>query len=508
MTSSMVTNVSAVKNGTYTAKTGAAGDYAGTGFHRILNTQTDKTSGNDAKIHTRTDQSSDQGKDDTEKIRKDNTSAKTDENGKMKSTDKTADETKQTDQTRADETQQTDQTQNTDKTQDTDKTDPETLATLQTAMLQAANQMIDAIAQALGISTDDVKSMMQQMNLSEVSVLQPDQLKNLVLSLTGNTDESSVLTDENLYGTMKNLYAMLQEVSTQVQNDTGISQEDLQNLLIQMQQKNMTGNAETVEGQKVQTDHLPVEDAKFLTNSEIAGQTVQGRETLSTGTQKEDSSKMAAEDELQKAQLQEEQIPGAQTASASQSETGNTNQFLQNFLQNTNQIADAQSTVAEAAKTAFSMADTQHIVDQIVDYMKVQVKEDTSQLEMQLHPESLGTLNIHLSSKEGVMTAQFTTQSEDVRAVIQSQILELRQNLEAQGVKVEAVEVTVANYSQDNTQMQNGQEESNFSGKKKSTRKINLNLDALTLDDTLQSSEDQLTAQIMKANGNTVDYTV
>lgn len=55
----------------------------------------------------------------------------------------------------------------------------------------------------------------------------------------------------------------------------------------------------------------------------------------------------------------------------------------------------------ESAAYAESSTQTQEIMDQIMDYMKVQLKPEMDQLEMQLHPETLGTLKIQLVSKGG-----------------------------------------------------------------------------------------------------------
>ena len=56
---------------------------------------------------------------------------------------------------------------------------------------------------------------------------------------------------------------------------------------------------------------------------------------------------------------------------------------------------------------------TQEIMNQILDYMKLQLNADTTNLEMQLHPASLGTLQIQLASKAGVESIQVTVQTHE-----------------------------------------------------------------------------------------------
>ena len=64
---------------------------------------------------------------------------------------------------------------------------------------------------------------------------------------------------------------------------------------------------------------------------------------------------------------------------------------------------------------------------QIMDYMKVSVKADSSELEMQLHPQSLGTLHIQMASRNGVVTANINAQNETVKAALQSQKVQLKE---------------------------------------------------------------------------------
>ena len=165
----------------------------------------------------------------------------------------------------------------------------------------------------------------------------------------------------------------------------------------------------------------------------------------------------------------------------------------------------AQALKAAEAEKAFLMTDTQEIMDQILDYMKVSVKPELTSLEMQLHPESLGTLHIQISNKEGAVTAQFIAQNESVRAVLESQMMELRENLEQQGVKVEAVEVTIAQYSLDRNP--DGNEASSDQGRRGRKGVRNLNLGEIDLDEEEDlTEEERLTAEMMQSEGSTVNY--
>ncbi len=142
---------------------------------------------------------------------------------------------------------------------------------------------------------------------------------------------------------------------------------------------------------------------------------------------------------------------------------------------------------------------------QIMDYMKITLKADTSSLEMQLHPASLGTLQIQIASKGGVVTANFITQNEAVKAALESQMVRLQESFEEQGVKVEAIEVTVQTHEFERNLDQGRGRNQGESSRRNRTRRIQLN-DTLPLEDLAE--EDTLTAQMMAAEGTTMDITV
>lgn len=187
-------------------------------------------------------------------------------------------------------------------------------------------------------------------------------------------------------------------------------------------------------------------------------------------------------------------------------QSGQENHFMQGGFGNS--IIQAQSMAQEVAdvQTSFQMPDTREIMDQIMDYMKIQMKPEMTNLEMQLHPESLGTLHIQISSREGVMTAQFTTQNAEVKAVLESQMMELKTNLEQQGIKVEAVEVTIAEYTLNQNFSGDTSGQNRQMGEQKKGRSV-IRIEDLDSELEELSPEEKLTAEMMQSEGTTVNYT-
>ena len=160
---------------------------------------------------------------------------------------------------------------------------------------------------------------------------------------------------------------------------------------------------------------------------------------------------------------------------------------------------------AEAANLAEADS-TENIMRQIMDYMKVQLKEDTSSLEMQLHPASLGTVQVQIASRGGAVTANFITQNEAVKTALESQMPQLIERFGEQGVKVEAIEVTVQSHAFERNLEQGGNRDrqNEEPARKGRVRRINLN-DTVSMES--MEEEDALAADMMAVSGNTVDYT-
>ena len=144
-------------------------------------------------------------------------------------------------------------------------------------------------------------------------------------------------------------------------------------------------------------------------------------------------------------------------------------------------------------------------MNQVIESIHVSVQPETSDIEMLLNPESLGTVNVHLSSKEGTVTAQFTTQNEQVKAILEDQMIELKETFEAKGVKVDNIEVQVQTnaFAQE---YENSRERNNQDEERTNRRARRINLNALEEMPEELTEEEAISVSMMEANGSTVDY--
>ena len=146
------------------------------------------------------------------------------------------------------------------------------------------------------------------------------------------------------------------------------------------------------------------------------------------------------------------------------------------------------------------------VVRQVVDAVKVIQKESLQSIEVQLNPENLGKLHITVSARNGVLTAEIATQNEQVKRAVESQMSMLKENLESQGIKVDAVEITVQSHAFEGGQNLQGNNSQQEKAGKEGKRHLDLSsLDELS-DDELSEDEAAAKNAVMNENSS-VEYT-
>ncbi len=160
-----------------------------------------------------------------------------------------------------------------------------------------------------------------------------------------------------------------------------------------------------------------------------------------------------------------------------------------------------------------SYVDTEDIINQIAEYVKIRQSESLSEMEISLNPESLGHIRLQVASREGVITAAITTENEAVRQALMVQAMTLKEELNEQGLKVEAVEVTVASHEFERDMKGGGEEAQNLF-----ERQVQKQLRRRIVVDSLEQAEEMLAHEelsdaerlqidMMAKSGNSVDFT-
>mgnify|MGYP002510594463 CR=1 FL=1 len=403
-------------------------------------------------------------------------------------------------------------TSDSDKTADTMKQDDRGIRDAgsdQTAeeVERAAKELVKDIADEMDVTPEEVEEAMAALGLTAVQLFDIGNLKQLLIEISGSADELALVTDEMLYGNLQNLLGTVDETLGGLQEALGLSEEELNTLVEQMISDNGESDTQPNTGQEVQDVPEPeLEGMKDYTVSvQRDGETVQMKVTVddASGSKsvREEVTDTASKEEVQAGHKMREQDASADSGRQDGNAAGSA------FMQTPDKLMEMSEAPA-SVNEGYQSAQTEDIMNQIMEYMKINLKADTQEMELRLHPASLGTVNVQIAAKDGAITAQFTTQNETVRAVIETQLIQLKEQFEEQGIKVDAVEVTVANHEYGQQFSQDNKDAERKQGKaSKGTRRINL--DEIGEDGEIEQMEEseRIAVEMMQANGSTIDYT-
>ena len=385
---------------------------------------------------------------------------------------------------------------------------------------QATNTVDNIIAktaEVLGISEDDLKEVLENLGLTAMDLANPQNVSMLVASVKADGDMMSLVTDEALTELVSEINEVVTSTLEEVSEELGI---DIGELTAKLEEaietpKNDVVTENVTPAANTNTEEVKAfdQEVKDFTAKEVVSDDNEVA-TVATTNQTNDTSDDAGES-LADSKNQNQSLTFTKNDKHESVRDNSVHNEAQAnaFNANVNNLNPQEVSVAPFGENTQSLSSTQlDVINQINEYMKTQIKADMSTLEMQLNPANLGAVNVALSSKDGNVTAQFTTQSELVKAALESQIMILKENLEQAGVKVNAVEVSVESHAfernLDEQSQNSGQEAKEEEEKRlrKATRRLNIN-DLFADDNSVELSEEEsLTAEMMQADGNVMDY--
>ena len=387
---------------------------------------------------------------------------------------------------------------------------------------KAVSKVTKALQESLDMTKEDLERAMELLGLSSAELLQPANITALLVEVTGVEDSLALVTDASLYETWQSLRETAGKLLEELADKLGVAPEEAAELL-----QNMTETAQQAAegmGQLVTDengDGTVLQNLADTATDESIKQSIPSAETMVDGDATEAipesvSAPEGASEEMDNRSEGKNDQPGGRQGNTAESGNGDSSRISGNEwnpamgqMEATDRPFQTEQTQRTDFLQEMSRAnETEEIARQILDHMKVQVKEGVSELEMQLHPASLGNVHVLLVAKEGNITAQFTAQTEAVKAALESQMVQLREQFEEQGIKVDAVEVAVSNHQFEKQYQGDEQREFQRNDRNKvRTRRINLEeLEDEELD-LLLTDEEKLQADIMKKNGSTVDFT-
>lgn len=365
------------------------------------------------------------------------------------------------------------------------------------AVSEAESRIEDAVKKELGLSDEELEAMLAELGFCAADLAVPGNVALLVAKVN-DTDVASVVADSELTEQLTNLMTAIDTALTDVAKQFDFEPEQFAQILEQAaKQDNSDGEkaAQTpADIEKVQTEQPEFAVVKDeSTGKEIKVTVENGKVTDSETTVQNVKIPENAQDAYD----------GQPDKRQSGSEQRGENSFASDLVQNLTQ-AVAERTEGVQGFTESYTVNAADIIHQVIEAIKVNVSQATSSMELQLNPEHLGKISLNVMTKNGAVTATITAQNEAVKGIIESQIVQLRESLNNQGLKVQSVEVAVANHGFNLGENNAGQEQNNNNRGTRGRRNFS-DYDELSEED--DDMAETLRQRIMEADGNSVNYT-
>lgn len=385
--------------------------------------------------------------------------------------------TTDTKNTKAD-TDAVDKKQNAADTGKADKTDKSKQDNKSDEKVNDAVQNVkDTIKEELDVSDEDIAKAMEVLGITDNDLLSVVKVTELVSALTG-ADSITLITDDDMSG---KLTSVLDAVNTAQEDIADMLNTDVDDAVLVVRTDAVV---------KKDTDETVVKNTdSSITDNQSVSETESLSDVLAAKVTAQGSSK-------------HEESTGEHTGEHTGEQNHNTQSYggvADSIIQS---MKDSFADIVTEDTSRVSEAD---IVNQVIDQIKLSSGRELTSIEVMLNPERLGSVHVMVTAKNGILSAQIAAQNEQVKTALENQVTALKENFQNQGIKVEAVEITVMTH-----QFEAGQNfGQNESERKQSEQKINKKLN---LSDYMDDEDETVSAQDIRRkdsiqNGNSsVEY--
>lgn len=412
--------------------------------------------------------------------------------------------------------------------QETESLDEEKIKDLAEEISEITNQIVDKIKSEFEVTDEEIEEAMEVLGLTIADLTKPTELRNLLMELTGTTDSIELLTNVELYDSVKEVTDFASNLFTEVAKDFSLSTEQLTEMIntesfeeaLNEVDVSVTSNEAETEADAEVVSEVTVDKttdaALAFENSDkananetkpVESNNSNESEEVPIDTEKKAPDKIEKPESFTQSSLMNDEAMNerSENRKSFNFDSSKNQEFTFNQTQAvTNQTVNTVGDIVETVTSYTTGTDTDNIMRQVTDYVKVHISEDVTKMEIELHPASLGTVNMQINSQNGQITAHLTVQNELVKSVLETQMIKLQETFDEQGTKVSAIEVTVAEYSLNSQSDNNYSEERN--GRSYGSKKKGINLNEIGSLDELDE-EEQLEAKVMEMNGSSVNYT-
>lgn len=358
---------------------------------------------------------------------------------------------------------------------------------IEKAMAEVYSQIINVIADALNANPDEIKGIINELDINLNALSDNQNVIKIVSKYLGINNPVNVLTNDEAINAVKEINQSISEIINELKDEFAITDDGLKDLLSKIDTVRDTENIEDIINDETgnvdaSDDIIKVSDEnnnKINIDSENDNivpekTTVKNEENANAGNNKEFNTDRESKSELYLNENGMESI-----------------------------VSNLKNTITDNILTEDGIADK--IIKQITDDIRLYAKADTTSLEIQLEPETLGKVGITVTSKAGTITAQLVVQNEVAKEAIESQMATLKESFASQDIKVDAVEVTIASKEfEQNLDKGAG----NSSEQNENKRRKHISTEELAEINGTATDKETSIDNVLKEMGTTVNYSV
>lgn len=392
-------------------------------------------------------------------------------------------------------------------------------------LVQISNQICDVICNQFDITEEELTQALENLGIGFIQLFEPQKLVSTVIEFSGMENPTEFLINSDFQELLNNISEISNTVLEllDVDNLENVQLDEIVSILNELDEpllfdannhfefsSKYIDVAEKVvsnTNENVNLNNDLLMDEELLNNSEVDQAVINEKEvpiikeqSTKQETFSQNESSENSDDEIF---LSEEQI----NRKSDLITDNKSNVITFNEKMQTIEIATTQKSNDNVQ--SFVSVETKTIISQIVESFGLNQGIDETSIQMQLNPENLGKLFINVTAKEGAVSASIVATNEVVKEALETQIIALKENLNQAGVKVDAVEVTVASHEFERNLEQNNtkDEQQAMYQEKNSNRRKNIDSSILDNQVGIMTEEETLVAKMMLENGNTIDYT-
>ena len=370
---------------------------------------------------------------------------------------------------------------------------------LQNAISEDGKKLIKQIAEETDLSEEEIVSVMEMLGFNASDLLKPENMIQLFNQLSSEEDGLNIILNPELSDSLNKLLESVNEIRNDLFEEFNIAPEELNSYIESFEE--MTDAVTTMSKLPIkQSMEIPTEKEETDTSdiSELSEEKIL-KTTDHPKTTKEPETINENNPEVIFKPVEESQQKGSNTSE----HTNLFNQLINNLSENQVKVPETENIISYTDR-----ARMEDIVRQIADKITITAGETESSMELQLHPASLGNVNILLTSSKDGIVAKFTAQNEIVKEAVESQMVQLQQKFDEQGIKVTSIEVTIASHAfEQNLHQDNNERQDNNEAQRGGRGLRRINLAEFDPEEENEMSEaEMIAAQMMAYNGNSIDF--